>query len=232
MCHERAHQLNHDRPDGNHCAGFTISVRPGGLLSRSPVAIRHGDAHIWFMTSAETIKPARTADTTGSACRHAVCRRGNMPRMNLADGFAPHTGVIIAEVGFLLILFAGIWFVAAEIPAFKASAARRIVAGRRARSRRSASHHRHALGSLRLARLDKDTSAGSQDPVVAAVYHEFRSGDVGGGIRDEESNELSHFGCSTRAPEGYSSDSGQERGLGLGVADSFLIHYLRDSGRC
>ena len=52
-----------------------------------------------------------------------------MPRMNLADGFAPHTGVIIAEVGFLLILFAGIWFVAAEIPALKASAARKIVAG-------------------------------------------------------------------------------------------------------
>ncbi len=37
--------------------------------------------------------------------------------------------VIIAEVGFLLILFAGIWFVAAEIPALKASATRRIVAG-------------------------------------------------------------------------------------------------------
>ncbi len=36
--------------------------------------------------------------------------------MNLADGFAPHTGVIIAEVGFLLILFAGIWFAAAENP--------------------------------------------------------------------------------------------------------------------
>ena len=35
---------------------------------------------------------------------------------NLADGLAPHTGVIIAEVGFLLILFAGIWFVAAEVP--------------------------------------------------------------------------------------------------------------------
>ena len=35
----------------------TISVRPGGLLSRSPVAIRRGDAQIWFMTSAEMIKP-------------------------------------------------------------------------------------------------------------------------------------------------------------------------------
>ncbi len=37
--------------------------------------------------------------------------------------------VIIAEVGFLLILFAGIRFVAAEIPALKANATRRIVAG-------------------------------------------------------------------------------------------------------
>jgi hypothetical protein len=52
-----------------------------------------------------------------------------MPPMYLASGFAPHTGRIIAEVGFLLIVIAGIWFAAAEIPAFKASVARRIVAG-------------------------------------------------------------------------------------------------------
>jgi hypothetical protein len=31
-----------------------------------------------------------------------------------------------------------------------------------------------------------ETSAGSQDPVVAAVYHEFRSSDISRGIRDEE----------------------------------------------
>ena len=37
--------------------------------------------------------------------------------------------MIIAEYGFLLILFAGIWFAAAEIPALKASAARMTVAG-------------------------------------------------------------------------------------------------------
>ena len=49
--------------------------------------------------------------------------------MDLAEGFAPHTGVILAEVGFLLILIAGIWLVAAEIPALKMSVARRIVAG-------------------------------------------------------------------------------------------------------
>ena len=36
--------------------------------------------------------------------------------MNLADGFAPKMWVIIAEVGFLLFLFAGIWFVAARNP--------------------------------------------------------------------------------------------------------------------
>jgi hypothetical protein len=52
-----------------------------------------------------------------------------MPRMNLADGFAPHTGVIIAEVGFLLILFAGIWLAAAQIPALRFGTARTIVAG-------------------------------------------------------------------------------------------------------
>ena len=40
-----------------------------------------------------------------------------------------HAGVTIAEVGFLLILFAGVWLVAAEIPWFKIPTARRIVAG-------------------------------------------------------------------------------------------------------
>jgi hypothetical protein len=39
------------------------------------------------------------------------------------------TGVTLAEVGFLLILFAGVWLVAAQIPAFKIPTARTIVAG-------------------------------------------------------------------------------------------------------
>ena len=39
------------------------------------------------------------------------------------------TGVILAEVGFLLILFAGVWLVAAQIPAFKIPTERIIVAG-------------------------------------------------------------------------------------------------------
>lgn len=39
------------------------------------------------------------------------------------------TGVILAEVGFLLILFAGVWLVAAQIPAFKMPTRRTIVAG-------------------------------------------------------------------------------------------------------
>jgi hypothetical protein len=42
---------------------------------------------------------------------------------------AHHTGVRLAEVGFLLILFAGIWLAAAQIPAFKFGTARTIVAG-------------------------------------------------------------------------------------------------------
>ncbi|MHB8590032.1 MAG: hypothetical protein ACYDA0_14470 [Candidatus Dormibacteraceae bacterium] len=39
------------------------------------------------------------------------------------------TGIILAEVGFLLILFAGVWLVAAQIPAFKIPTERTIVAG-------------------------------------------------------------------------------------------------------
>lgn len=39
-----------------------------------------------------------------------------------------HTGVRLAEVGFLLILFAGVWLVAAEIPRLRISRVRIIVA--------------------------------------------------------------------------------------------------------
>ena len=49
--------------------------------------------------------------------------------MSLILGFAHHTGTRIAEVGFLLLLFAGIWLTAAQIPQFKFATARTIVAG-------------------------------------------------------------------------------------------------------
>jgi hypothetical protein len=42
---------------------------------------------------------------------------------------AHHTGRRLAEIGFLLILFAGIWLAAAQIPALKFGSARTIVAG-------------------------------------------------------------------------------------------------------
>ena len=40
-----------------------------------------------------------------------------------------HTGRRLAEIGFLLILFAGIWLAAAQIPQFKFGTTRTIVAG-------------------------------------------------------------------------------------------------------
>jgi hypothetical protein len=43
--------------------------------------------------------------------------------------FSRHTGATLAEVGFLLILFAGVWLVAAQIPVLKMPRARTIVAG-------------------------------------------------------------------------------------------------------
>jgi hypothetical protein len=42
---------------------------------------------------------------------------------------AHHTGVRLADVGFLLILFAGVWLVASQIPALKFATARTIVSG-------------------------------------------------------------------------------------------------------
>jgi hypothetical protein len=40
-----------------------------------------------------------------------------------------HTGVRLAEVGFLLLLFAGVWFAAAQLPQFKFAAGRTVIAG-------------------------------------------------------------------------------------------------------
>jgi hypothetical protein len=42
---------------------------------------------------------------------------------------ARHTGVRLAEVGFLLILVAGVWLAAAQIPQFKFATGRTIIAG-------------------------------------------------------------------------------------------------------
>jgi hypothetical protein len=42
---------------------------------------------------------------------------------------SPHAGLRLAEIGFLLLLFAGIWLTAAQIPAFHFAKARTIVAG-------------------------------------------------------------------------------------------------------
>ncbi|MBC3839254.1 hypothetical protein GXW82_00735 [Streptacidiphilus sp. 4-A2] len=50
---------------------------------------------------------------------------GNMPGMEYI-ALAHQTGVRLAEVGFLLIVIAGIWF--ASAPAFKHSTARTVVA--------------------------------------------------------------------------------------------------------
>ena len=52
-----------------------------------------------------------------------------MTRMSLVLGFAHQTGVRLAEVGFLLLLFAGVWLAAAQITRFKFAAARTIAAG-------------------------------------------------------------------------------------------------------
>jgi hypothetical protein len=52
-----------------------------------------------------------------------------MVDVNFVLAIAHHTGIRLAEVGFLLILFAGVWLVAAEMPRLGLSRARTIVAG-------------------------------------------------------------------------------------------------------
>ena len=47
----------------------------------------------------------------------------------LISALSHGTSERLAEFGFLLILFAGVWLVAAEIPALKIAKARRIIAG-------------------------------------------------------------------------------------------------------
>ena len=51
-----------------------------------------------------------------------------MPPMH-SLALAHHTGLRLAEIGFLLIVFAGIWLAAAQIPAFRFATGRTIVAG-------------------------------------------------------------------------------------------------------
>ena len=52
-----------------------------------------------------------------------------MPRMTLLFGFGHRTGLRLAEVGFLFVLFAGVWLTAAQIPQLKFGRARTAVAG-------------------------------------------------------------------------------------------------------
>jgi hypothetical protein len=49
--------------------------------------------------------------------------------MTVILAFTHATGIRLAEVGFLLLLFAGIWMAAAQIPQLKLGAVRTIVAG-------------------------------------------------------------------------------------------------------
>jgi hypothetical protein len=70
-------------------------------------------------------------DVLADASAAAGHRRGDgrsIDRVSLVLGFAHRTGVRLAEVGFLLLIIAGIWLAAAQIPQLKFGTARTIVA--------------------------------------------------------------------------------------------------------
>ncbi len=50
-------------------------------------------------------------------------------RMNLLFAFTHHTGIRLAEVAFLLILIAGVWFAAERLPGLRFASGRSAVAG-------------------------------------------------------------------------------------------------------
>jgi len=70
----------------------------------------------------------QSASGSGSVCEQDH-RAVPTYRITIIGLMSRQTGVILAEVGFLLILFAGVWLVAAQIPAFKMPTNRTIVAG-------------------------------------------------------------------------------------------------------
>jgi hypothetical protein len=58
-----------------------------------------------------------------------MLRRETMASMNLIFGLAHQTGVRLAEVGFLLVLIAGVWLAASQAPQFRFRTIRTVVAG-------------------------------------------------------------------------------------------------------
>jgi len=52
-----------------------------------------------------------------------------MSRVNFVLALTHQTGRRLAEIGFLLLLFAGVWLAAAQIPQVKLGTARTIIAG-------------------------------------------------------------------------------------------------------
>jgi UPF0716 family protein affecting phage T7 exclusion len=52
-----------------------------------------------------------------------------MMPMTLAFGIAAHTGVRLAEVGFLLVVIAGVWLAASQLQQFRFGTVRTVVAG-------------------------------------------------------------------------------------------------------
>jgi hypothetical protein len=49
--------------------------------------------------------------------------------MHVVIGMSAHTGARLAEVGFLLLLFAGVWLAASQIAQLRLAATRTVVAG-------------------------------------------------------------------------------------------------------
>lgn len=108
---------------------FTVDNGGAGLqLATIAALIVPSDLEPRTMTDAPV--PGREFWRAGRSAipRHGWSGEERMPDMHLV-ALTHHTGRRLAEVGFLLILFAGVWLAAAQIPKFRLGTARTIVAG-------------------------------------------------------------------------------------------------------
>jgi hypothetical protein len=71
--------------------------------------------------------PARAVTTRSAGTGISIERM--LPHLRATLAMTHQTGVLLAEIGFLLILFAGVWIAAAQVPRLKHTKSRTLVAG-------------------------------------------------------------------------------------------------------
>ncbi len=131
-----------------------VDEMPSARAARADRACPGGQERGPWADDRDVRRPAVRACRSRRDTRSGTGRPMNMPApFEQLLTLSENTTKTLAEVGFLLIVIAGVWFFFAElpIPNMKFAKLRRIVAEYLARHRRHPSDHRHSLGPVRIA---------------------------------------------------------------------------------